>query len=71
MIKESDAILVVNYDKKGIKNYVWWNTFVEMAFAHILDKKIYLINPVPDMIYTDEMLAFQPIILHWNIERIG
>lgn len=34
----SDAILVLNYDKKGIKNYIGGNTLMEMGFAHVHDK---------------------------------
>ena len=35
-IKACDAILVLNYRKKGIDNYIGGNTFLEMGFAHVL-----------------------------------
>lgn len=58
-IEKSDAILVCNYDKNGIQNYIGANTFLEMGFAHCLGKKIYLVNPLPDMPYmNDELAAF-------------
>ncbi|HOK35473.1 MAG TPA: hypothetical protein PLL80_01600 [Candidatus Pacearchaeota archaeon] len=38
--KNADAILVVNIDKKGIKNYIGGNAFLEIGFTHILDKRI-------------------------------
>lgn len=38
-INASDAILVLNQEKKGIKNYIGGNTFLEIGFAHILSKK--------------------------------
>ena len=41
-----------------------------MAFAHILSKKIFLLNPIPDMIYTDEIKAMQPIIVNNDLNRI-
>jgi hypothetical protein len=69
-IKECDAILVLNYSKKGIENYIGGNTFLEIGFAHILEKKLFLLNPVPDMLYTDEILAMQPIIINQNFNLI-
>ena len=44
IIKKSDAILVLNYDRKGIKNYIGGNTLMEIGFAHVLNKKIFLMN---------------------------
>lgn len=70
IIKNSDAVLVVNYDKKGIENYIGGNTFLEMGFAHVLNKKIYLLNPIPEMGYRDEIVAMQPIILDENLDKI-
>src|SRR3989338_620964 len=37
-IKKSDAILVLNFDRKGVKNYIGGNTFIEIGFAHVLEK---------------------------------
>jgi len=70
IIKKSDAVLVVNMDKNGIGNYIGGNTLIEMAFAHVLNKKIFLINPVPEISYKDEIIAMQPIILNGNLEKI-
>lgn len=47
-IVSSDAILVCNFDKNGIKNYIGGNTLMEMGFAHVNDKKIFLLNSIPD-----------------------
>jgi uncharacterized membrane protein (UPF0127 family) len=46
---KSDAVLVLNYDRKGIKNYIGGNTLMEIGFAHVLNKKIYLMNPIPEI----------------------
>lgn len=70
LIKDSDAILVVNLEKKGIKNYIGGNTLMEMGFAYVLDKKIYLLNPVPEIGYKDEILAMQPVILNGDLNKI-
>lgn len=71
IIRNSDAILVVNIDKKGIKNYIGGNSFLEMGFAHIYNKKIYLLNDVPTMLYTDELKAIQPVVLNGDLSKIS
>jgi nucleoside 2-deoxyribosyltransferase len=70
LIDESDAVLVLNPDKKGVKNYIGGNTLIEMGFAYVLDKKIFLYNPIPDMGYTDEIKAMKPIILDKDLSKI-
>ena len=70
-IKIFDAVLIVNLDKNGISNYIGGNTFLEMGFAHVLDKFIFLINPIPDMLYTDEIKAIKPIILNNDLLKIN
>lgn len=70
IIKDSDAILVVNIDKKGIKNYIGGNTFLEIGFAHVLNKKIFLLNDISNSPYKDEILAMQPIIIKGDLKKI-
>jgi len=71
-IKQSDAILVLNYDKRGIKNYIGGNTLMEIGFAHVLNKKIFLLNPVPEIeYYKSEIEATKPIILNGNLKQIN
>ena len=71
-IKKSDAILVLNYDRHGIKNYVGGNTLMEIGFAHILKKKIFILNPIPAIIYyKSEIEATKPIILNGDITLIA
>lgn len=69
-IKETDAILVVNKDKNNIKNYVGGNGLIEMAFAHVLNKNIFLLNPIPQMNYSDEIKAMKPIIINDDLSKI-
>lgn len=73
-IQASDAILVLNLEKKGIKNYIGGNTFLEMGFAYGFGKKIYLYNPIPErserMHYTDELMDLKPIVINGNLENI-
>jgi len=72
MIKDSEAILVVNLDKKGIKNYIGANTFLEIGYAHCLNKKIFLLNPLPEQEYLlDELKATEPIIINQDLSKIN
>jgi nucleoside 2-deoxyribosyltransferase len=66
-IQESDAILVLNYEKKGVSGYIGGSVFLEMGFAHALGKKIFLLNPIPEMHYRDEIKAMQPLILNGDL----
>lgn len=69
-IKMCDAILVLNIDKNSIKNYIGGNVFLEMGFAHVLNKPIYLYNDLPDMNYSDELKAMRPIIINGDLKKI-
>jgi len=69
-IKNADAILVLNYDKRGVKNYIGGNVFLEMGFAHVLGKKIFLLNEIPDIFYKDEIESMSPMILKGNLNEI-
>ena len=70
-IERSDAILVVNITKGDVTHYVGANTFLEIGFAHYRDKKIYLLNGIPDQKYIeDEMLTVSPIVLNGDLTKI-
>ncbi|MFH1237706.1 MAG: hypothetical protein V1648_04885 [Candidatus Aenigmatarchaeota archaeon] len=70
-IKKSDAILVLNYDRRGVKNYIGGNTLMEIGFAHVLGKKIFLLNPIPEIeFYKSEIEAVRPVIINGDLARI-
>ena len=70
-ICNSDAVLVLNFDKNGIKNYVGGNTLMEMGFAHVNNKKIFLLNPVPEELsYAAEIKAMVDSILGGDLAKI-
>jgi hypothetical protein len=73
-IKESEAILVINETKNGIKNYIGGNTLMEMGFAYGHEKKIFLYNPVPErnerIHYVDEILSMKPIVINKDLSEI-
>ena len=68
----ADAVLVLNIDKNGIKNYIGGNTLMEIGFAHVLNQKIFLLNPIPEMPYCKtEIEAVRPIIINGDIKKIN
>jgi len=72
LIKSGDAILVCNFDNKGIKNYIGGNVLMEIGFAHVNDKKIFLLNPIPEGVsYTDEIKAMVDIVLNGDLKKIN
>jgi nucleoside 2-deoxyribosyltransferase len=70
-IKASDAILVLNVDKDGKKNYIGGNTLLEMGLAFALEKKIFMLNPVPEELsYAEEIKGMKPLIIGDDFSRI-
>ena len=71
-IREADALLVCNFTKKGIDNYIGANTFLEMGYAYSLGLPIYTLNPLPEMPYiNDELRAFGVIVLSDDLSKIA
>lgn len=67
----SNAILIVNLEKKGIKNYIGGNVLMEMGQAYVNNKKIFFLNEVPTGLpYMDEIEAMDPICLHGDLNNL-
>ena len=69
-VLKSDAILVLNYQKNNIDGYVGANTFLEMGLAFHNRKKIFLLNKIPNMSYSEEILAMKPILINNDLTQI-
>lgn len=70
-IMQSDAILIVNMEKRGIKNYIGGNVLMEMGQAYVNNKKIYFLNSLPtDLPYLEEIIAMEPICLDGDLGNI-
>lgn len=69
-IKDGDAILVINIERRGVKGYIGGNSFLEMGFAHIFSKPIYLLEDIPDVNYRDEIETMRPIIIYGDLSLI-
>ncbi len=71
MMHGGDAVLVLNLAKNGVENYIGGNTFLEIGFAHILNQKIFLYNPIPkNPLYETEIDAMNPIIINGDLSLI-
>jgi len=70
-IERSDAILVLNLDKRGKEGYIGGNTFMEIAIAFYLSKKIFLWKePSKDLPYYEEIMAMKPIIIRGDVKKV-
>lgn len=71
-LQDADALLMLNYDKHGIKNYVGGNAFLEMGFAYVLGKRVFFWNPLPDMpYYGTEIIAMKPVVINGDLSKIS
>jgi len=70
-ILDSDAILIINLEKNGVKNYIGGNVLIEMGQAYVNNKKIYLLGDLPlESTYLDEIDSMDPICLKGDLTNI-
>ncbi len=69
-IEEMDAVLTLNFDKNGKKNYIGGATFIELYEAFMKEKKIYLYNDIPEGMLYDEISGFAPIIINGDLSLV-
>lgn len=70
-INDGDVILVANYTKGDIENYIGASTFLEMGYAKYKGKKIFVLHPLPNQKYiNDELISWEPIVLNGDISLI-
>lgn len=69
-IDTAEAILVVNEKKRGIDGYIGGNTLIEIGYAYSQGLDIILLNPVPEMSYTDEINGIHPIVINGDLDEI-
>jgi len=71
-IMQSDAILIVNAEKNGIKNYIGGNVLIEMGQAFVNKKKIFFLYGMPEKsAYLDEIQCMDPICLEGDLANIS
>lgn len=69
-VASTDIILVINLDKNGIENYIGGSVLLEMYEAFRLNKKIYLWNPIPDNMLSEEIEGMQPIVIDGDLSKL-
>ena len=69
-IKPNDAILVLNFKRKGHDNYIGGATFLEIYTAWDLKKKIFILNDLPNCSFTDEPIGINPALLKGDLSKI-
>ncbi len=72
-IVSSGVVMVLNIEKNGKQNYIGGNTFLEIGFAYVNDKKIFLYNDLPTedvCSYLDEIVAMRPVVIEQNLDKI-
>ncbi len=70
VISKNDGVLVLNFEKNSIKNYIGGATFLEMYDAFRLEKKIFLYNDIPEGILKDEIIGFNPVLIKGDLEMV-
>ncbi len=69
-IKEIDAVLTLNFDKNGKKNYIGGSTFIELYEAFMEGKTLYLYNDIPEGLLYDELKGFSPNVINGNLDLV-
>lgn len=70
-IENSDAVLILNYEKNNIKGYLGSNTLMEISVAFFLGKEIYLLNPIDEEHpHFEELAGINSIVLHGKLNKI-
>lgn len=69
-IATANVVLVCNYEKGGVDNYIGSNTFLEMATGFAYEKPLYVLNGLPQQGNHEELLALEPIILNGDITQL-
>ena len=63
------AVLAINADKHGVRDYIGPNTFAELALAFVQGKRIYLLQDVPHNL-ADELRSWGVIPLRGDLGRL-
>ncbi len=70
-VEKADAILVLNYEKHGVDNYIGGNVLIEMALAFYLKKPIFVLNEIPEASsFVEEIKGLGSVPLHGKLESL-
>ena len=66
-IEPNDAILVLNFEKNGIPNYIGGATFLEVYMMWEMGKKIFFYNSLPSCSFSDELIGINPVVINGEL----
>ncbi len=69
-ISPQDAILILNFEKHSQPNYIGGATFLEIYTAWEMNKKIFLMNPIPEGMLKDELIGMNPTVINGDLSKI-
>ncbi len=67
--KDTVAILVVNTHRPEAENYIGPNSFAEISIAFADDRKVFLLNGMPDA-YSEELSAWGVRCLNGDVKPL-
>lgn len=74
LIENSDAMLVLNFNKNNINGYIGTATLMEIGIAYHFNKKIFLLHKLPshsEHRWVHEVRITQPIIIDGDLSKIN
>jgi HEPN domain-containing protein len=70
-VAQATFVLIHNSDKPDRKGYIGANTFLEVGFAHVLNKPIYTLNNYKENTFmVDELDAIGAIVLDGDLQKM-
>ena len=69
-VAANDAVLVMNFEKNGQKNYIGGATFLEVFKAWELGKKIFFYNSLPEGMLHDELTGMNPTVINGDLSLV-
>lgn len=74
LVAKNDAVLVINNKKNDTDGYIGVSVLMEMAIAHHLNKKIFLLNKIPhfrEKRWAHEVSIMQPTVINGDLKKIN
>lgn len=74
LVEDCDAILVLNKRRNEIDGYIGVSALMEMAVAHHLNKKIFLLNQTPsphEHRWAHEVGIMQPVVIDGDLKKVN
>ncbi len=69
-IEECDVVLVCNFKRKSVDNYIGPTTLIYMGIGYYLKKQIYLLYDLPNTSNVEEIFSLSPICLSGDLTKI-